>query len=170
MVQHADIDHTGITGVGGTAAFVGAKVYHSTTQSVNDATSTALTFDTEAYDTDAFHDAGTPTRLTCPSGKDGVYLLVGGTTMAAATSPTNPTQCWWRKTLSGGGSSELPAGDSRTPSTTLPTGFFASTTVELAAGDYVELMVYQDGTGAKNFGNAVVGATSSFASITFLGT
>lgn len=169
MGDHSDIDHTGLTGVGGTAAFVGCKAYNSTTQSVNDATSTALTFDTEAYDTDAFHSGASPSRFTVPSGKAGKYLLVGGTTMAAATAPTNPTQCWWRKTLSGGGSSELPAGDSRTPSTTIPTGFLAVTTVDLAVGDYVELMVYQDGTGAKNFGSASA-AQASFGSVTLLGT
>lgn len=159
MTDHADIDHTGITGTG-TAAFSGAKVYHSTTQSIPDVTSTAVTFDSEEYDTDAYHDAGAPTRLTV--GSDGKYLLIGGCTMVSPTTPVNPTQIFWRKN----GTTILRAGDSHLPATTQ--GHVISTVVALVATDYVELMIYQDGTGSKNIGSANE-SQQSFAAISFLG-
>jgi hypothetical protein len=55
-----------------------ARVYKSATQSVNDATQTVLTFDSETADTDGFHSTVSNTgRLTIPSGLDGLYLVVG---------------------------------------------------------------------------------------------
>lgn len=74
-MKHEDIDHTGITGVG-VAAFVGAKVYNSANVALSTAADTLITFDSEEYDTDAFHDPGSnPGRLTIPSGKDGKYRI-----------------------------------------------------------------------------------------------
>lgn len=64
------------------SVFTGVKVYHSTTQAINNA---AFTFDSEDYDDDGFHAGGTPTRLTVPSGKDGTYLAVGHFYTGAAT-------------------------------------------------------------------------------------
>lgn len=76
-MKHGDIDHTGITGVG-VAAFVGAKVYNSANVALGTAADTLITFDSEEYDTDAFHDPGTnPGRLTIPSGLDGKYRAQG---------------------------------------------------------------------------------------------
>ena len=160
MVAHSAIDHTGITGVGGgSSSFVGAKVYHSTTQSIPDASSTALTFDSEEFDTDAFHAGGAPTRLTIPAGKDGKYLLVGGGIQAASASPAL-SQIFWR--LNG---TTVIRGTTTAwvPSSTQTTGFGSSTIADLVAGDYVELMFYQDSSGARN-----VNADCT-AMITFLG-
>jgi len=59
-----------------TATFVGARVYGSAVQSITTATTTLLTWNTESYDTDAFHDTSTNTgRFTIPAGKAGKYLL-----------------------------------------------------------------------------------------------
>jgi hypothetical protein len=78
MVQHADIDHTGITGVGGGAAFVGVRVSRASgTVSLGTNTITAIGFDEEEFDTDAFHDNSTNnTRLTIPT--TGYYHIGGG--------------------------------------------------------------------------------------------
>lgn len=74
-MKHGDIDHTGITGVG-VAAFVGAKVYNSANIALNTAADTLITFDSEEYDSDAFHSIVTNTgRLTIPSGLDGKYRI-----------------------------------------------------------------------------------------------
>lgn len=52
----------------------GARVYNSANISIPDATWTALTFDTERWDTDAIHDLITnPDRLTCKTA--GKYLV-----------------------------------------------------------------------------------------------
>jgi hypothetical protein len=47
-------------------------------QSIAHNTTTALTFDDESFDTDAFHDNSTNTsRITIPAGKGGKYLFGG---------------------------------------------------------------------------------------------
>lgn len=56
--------------------FSGALVHHSATQTVN-STFSALTWDTEDYDTDSWHDTGTnPERLTVPSGVSYVRICM----------------------------------------------------------------------------------------------
>ena len=78
MVAHSSIDHTGITGVGGTPSFVGCSVTRTTDQTgIVTATLTAVSFNgAEDYDTNTFHDPGSnPSRITIPSGKDGKYLF-----------------------------------------------------------------------------------------------
>lgn len=58
------------------ATFVGCFLSKSGTQAITTATATALTFDTESFDTDGFHSNVTNTsRITIPSGKDGKYLV-----------------------------------------------------------------------------------------------
>lgn len=53
--------------------FSGARVFQSAGQVMPNGAYAWVTFDSESYDTDGFHDAVNPTRLTVPS--DGVYLL-----------------------------------------------------------------------------------------------
>lgn len=54
----------------------GARVYNSGNLSINDNTLTALTFNSERYDTDTIHDTGSNTgRLTCTT--TGVYVIGG---------------------------------------------------------------------------------------------
>lgn len=48
-----------------------ASVYHNTTQNVNTGTPTALSFNTETYDAQGWHSAGTPSRITV--GTTGAY-------------------------------------------------------------------------------------------------
>ena len=106
--EHDTWDHTGLTGVGG--AFAGARVYNSANISITTSgTSQALTFNSERYDTDAYHSTASNTdRLTIPAGKAGNYLItahvqfaahgtgvrglglnVSGTNIAWHTQPTN---------------------------------------------------------------------------------
>lgn len=57
-------------------AFVGCSVYNSAGQSLANETLTALTWDSELYDTDAIHSTATNTsRFTVPSGLGGKWLL-----------------------------------------------------------------------------------------------
>lgn len=66
-------------GGGGAATFVGCAVKKITTaQTLSNATFTAITFNSEDFDTDAFHDNATNnSRITIPTGKGGYYLLTG---------------------------------------------------------------------------------------------
>jgi hypothetical protein len=60
------------------AAFSGASVHNSGTQSISTGTQTIATFDSEYFDTDAYHSTATNTgRMTIPTGKSGKYLLIG---------------------------------------------------------------------------------------------
>ena len=57
-------------------SLVGCRVTNSAGVSIANATVTALTFNTETYDTDAFHSTSTNTdRITIPTGKAGYYLI-----------------------------------------------------------------------------------------------
>jgi len=58
--------------------FVGCSLYKNANQTINNATNTAISFQVESYDTDAFHDNSTNnTRITIPAGKAGKYLVTG---------------------------------------------------------------------------------------------
>jgi len=61
---------------GGSSSAVGCLVYSSVNQACTSAAYKNLLFDTEVYDTDAFHSTSTNTnRITIPSGKAGKYLF-----------------------------------------------------------------------------------------------
>jgi len=73
--SNTDMDFKWVTPSSG-STFVGARVVDTAAQSINNATYTALTWDTESYDTDAFHSTSSNTsRFTIPAGKGGKYLL-----------------------------------------------------------------------------------------------
>ncbi len=61
-----------------TPTYVGVGVYKSASQTLSNNTITAITFDNEDFDTDAFHSNVTNTsRFTIPAGKGGKYLVGG---------------------------------------------------------------------------------------------
>ena len=69
---------------GGT--FSGARVTKSANQTLTNGTWTIVTFNTEQFDVDGYHDNSTNTsRLTIPSGKSG-YFLIYGSIMCGANS------------------------------------------------------------------------------------
>jgi hypothetical protein len=79
--------HTGyeldIPGRGGSGALSGCRVYNSANQSIPNDADTALTFDSERFDTNAFHSTATNTsRITIP----GMYLVFGGIEFAASAT------------------------------------------------------------------------------------
>lgn len=59
-----------------TPALVGARVYKAAAQGITTGVSTAIQFDTERFDSDAFHDNVTNnTRLTIPASMGGYYVF-----------------------------------------------------------------------------------------------
>jgi hypothetical protein len=138
---------------GGSSAFHGAKVYNAGTQTGTP--TVALTFASEEFDTDAFHDTGSNTsRLTV--GTTGKYLLHGGTSQAS----TNSLYLYFR--LNG---------------TTILRGTVqfnghsireVTTITSLSATDYVELIVTN--VGSETYGHASDLNLESWASISLLGT
>ena len=67
----------------------------SSTQTITTGTPTAVTFDTETHDTLAMHDAGSPSRITVPTGQGGVYLITGTVSFAANATGYRSAAIYW---------------------------------------------------------------------------
>jgi hypothetical protein len=119
------------------------KVYRSSSQSINNNTWTELPYNAEIDDDLGMHDnAVNPTRITIPSGQDGIYLI--------------NAQTWWVGNATGrreliigidggfGSPASLTWGDP--PSTTWH-ALRITTVEELSAGSYVETQIYQNSGG-----------------------
>lgn len=136
-----------------------ARVKLSGNQSINDATLTALSFGAEDADTDSFHDNSTnPSRLTAPV--TGYYIVEGGVEFASNATGRRAVQI--RKNGSVFYAS-LMVDACSSDATLLP----VSAIVQLNAGDYVEIMVFQNSGGALN---AVADSRATRAEIGLLGT
>jgi hypothetical protein len=117
------------------SAFVGCKVYKSTSQTVSAiSTYTALTWDAESFDTNTFHDNSTNnSRITIPSGKSGKYLF----NFTAGVSTAQVKRIGWYKN-----GSRIEIGITTSPNYT--GGTTLSLTENLTAGDYIEVFVWND--------------------------
>jgi hypothetical protein len=124
-----------------------ARVYNNANISIADATTTALTFNTERYDTGVpseQHSTSTNTgRLTCV--RPGLYQI--GCAVAFDANATGHRFVSIR--LNG---STIIAQDGRMAVTTasIGTSFAPSTEYRLASGDYAEVTVLQNSGGALN--------------------
>lgn len=124
-------------------AYASCRVYNSANISVANNSWQALTFDTERWDTDDIHSTTTNTeRLTCATA--GTYLITGHISFAA--------------NVAGNRGAGIRLGGTTYIATHLGLGGFAVnntnitivTMYQLAADEYVELMVYQNSGGALN--------------------
>lgn len=67
---------TGLKWATASSSFVGCSLFQSAAQSIPASTYTAVTFDSESFDTDAYHSTSSNTsRITIPAGKGGKYLF-----------------------------------------------------------------------------------------------
>lgn len=124
--------------------FVGARVRNTANQSINHNTTTALTFDTEVFDTDAIFDAGSPTRLTCKTA--GKYLIMGH--MVFAENATLGRYAEIR--LNGAATYLCTTAIRANTGAGWTTSVDVATIYHLAVNDYVEFRVLQDSGGALN--------------------
>lgn len=116
---------------------IGASVWRSTALSLPNATEVAVPFDTEQFD-DGYWDPAFPTRFTVPAGKGGRYRVAGGVKLNA--HPSGIRYCSIKKN----GSFYL-ASVAFVPPPANDCDIFAfPPPTILAAGDYVELVPYQD--------------------------
>jgi hypothetical protein len=122
------------TAVGG-SSYVGCKLTKSSSQTVSAiSTYTALTWNSEIFDTSNFHDNATNnSRITIPTGKAGKYLL----TFSAYLSATNVKRIGWY------------VNGSRTQTDIANWSNYAGGTTfsflaNLSAADYVEVFVWND--------------------------
>jgi hypothetical protein len=133
-----------VTPSGGTPTFVGCSVVSTAaSQSVATATWTALTWNSERFDTDGFHDNSTNnTRLTIPAGKAGKYQVSG--IVAMDNNTTGARYLLIRK------NNVDFAAVLFTPTASEPS-MVISTILDLAVSDYIELFVYQNSGGNRLF-------------------
>jgi hypothetical protein len=123
-------------------ATYGARVYNDALEEIAHNTWTALTFNSEDWDSDNIHSVASNTsRLTCT--EDGKYLVFG--TARFASNATG-----YR-----GLAIQLNAGNEFarifiTPVNGSTTDLTVSTVIDMSATDYVELIVYQSSGGALN--------------------
>lgn len=116
------------------------SISHSTTQSVTNATWTAMSADTEEYDTDAMHSTVTNnSRITIVTA--GLYLVTAAVSWAANATGSRGARLW----LSGvaavpGTVAQASATDSNVSTVTV--------TVSLSAGAYIEVQGLQRSGGA----------------------
>lgn len=123
--------------------FIGCRVYGSANQSIPNATVTALSFNTERYDTDVMHDNSTnPTRMTCKTA--GTYSIKA--TLSFATNATG----WRAVYVRINGTNYVAASRSLSVGGVDALLITIATDYVLAVNDYVEIMVEQNSSGALN--------------------
>jgi hypothetical protein len=144
------------------AGFVGAICNKDAAQTFTTATYTALTWNLETTDTDAFHSTATNTsRFTIPSGKDGKYQI---TARIAWTG--NSTGRRIMDLYKNGSSSTFGYYESGAPTATGLFTMLGTFTFTAVAGDYFECFMYQ--TSGGNLDTSLAANTNQYT-ITYLG-
>ena len=126
--------------------------YHNTTQSLADATVTALLLNSEDVDVQAMHDLVTNnSRVTIPAGADGFFKITGFAEIAYNVTGLR------RLAIRKNGTTNLAQVEVGFSSNgSLANQGIVTPTIEVAlvATDYVELTAYQNAGGALQVGNA----------------
>lgn len=145
------------------ARHIGARIYKSTDQSISNNTTTAITFDTERWDTDSFHEGVTnPTRLTIPY--TGYYVFGAGLEWATAATASRREIFIRMNGTTRLVDDEVGVAVGNTANPRMNCASYYSFT----AGDYIEMMVFQNSGGALN-ANASVNYSPEFW-IVYVGT
>jgi hypothetical protein len=162
-------DSTAATGLAwatpssGTPTFVGVKCFKSSAQSIPNATWTTLTFDSESFDTDAFHSTSTNTsRITIPTGKAGKYLVQWQAVWDANATGSRNTRVLVNGSLSAYGTWTMALTGAGDLTIHTNTAIF-----NLSVADYVELQMGQ-GSGGNLNASSGEGIGNTF-SVTYLG-
>lgn len=122
-----------------------AYVQRSANQSVGDSTFVAVSFDTEITDNASIYSAGAPTRFTIPGAGNKLATVAGYVSFAAnATGIRRVFIYKGGSTTNVGFAQNLNAGAS--PASVVSFCF----QIQCAAGDYLEVMAWQNSTGSLN--------------------
>ena len=145
-----------------TPTFVGSSVYKTGgAQSISTATATAVTFNAEVFDTDAFHNNSTNnTRFTVPAGKGGYYLINGSVSFLGNATGLRAAYVYKNGAVSTYTSQMATAGSAAN------TILNFNQTIKLVATDYVELFAYQSSGGNLNLDDKI---TDTVFAISYLG-
>jgi hypothetical protein len=146
------------TPASGIASLSGAGLNNNTTQSLSNGTNTAISFQAESFDTDAYHSTSTNiSRITVPAGKAGYYLINGCIMYASNSSGQRQVNVY----KNGGNVAARTVIASSGGVTQINISFVLS----LAVADYVELYGYQDSGGALNVVNDTPGQVTYFSAV-----
>lgn len=121
-----------------------ARAERSSTQSINSASATAISFNVESYDSQGCYSAGSPTRMTAPFA--GIYNVQASAEFAQNATGNRQLHIYVngathvRQTIPSIGSG-------------LATRVSIGANVSLAAADYVEVFAFQDSGAALNLTN-----------------
>jgi hypothetical protein len=130
------------------STFAGWLIYKTATQSIANSSSVFMTWESETYDTDAYHSTSSNTsRATIPSGKAGKYLLVANIGWANGTTGERYVNIW--KNGAGVAGAEN-AGARNSFGNSNPQTQRCIMILDLAVGDYVEVRVVQTSGGSLN--------------------
>jgi hypothetical protein len=165
-------DSTAATGLKWAAAaggltYVGVSCYKNANQTVSTATFTAVTFQVEDFDTDAFHSTSTNTsRFTIPTGKGGKYLVSGVLAYSANVTGQRNTVVYKNGSVVNYGTANQ-AINSTVYGSYVPISFV----LNLVAGDYVEIFAFQTSGGNLDvtYGGSGAEATASNIQLSYLG-
>jgi hypothetical protein len=139
---------------------IGCSLYLNANQSTANATQVGVSFDLEVYDTNSFHsNTVNPTRMTIPTGLGGKYLVTS--TIPFAPNATGQRIAYVFKNGAFVYINRQIAGASG------DTWLNFAYTLQLAAGDYVEIVTYQDSGSSLNILGAVTYYTN--VQLTYLG-
>ena len=118
--------------------FAGCSLYRTVDQTgIASATNTAILWDAQHFDTDAYHSTVTNTsRITIPSGKAGKYLICGMTEINLLSATKVQTIIYLN------GSIVQYAGDYQGTGTNVKGPY--SIVLDLAVNDYIEIFARQD--------------------------
>lgn len=139
------------------STFSGASIYRSTDLTLTATASTTFTWDSESYDTDAYHSTSTNTdRFTIPTGKSGKFLLLCN---AFVGTQSSSLEGYYMKN-----GTDIRRFDITTSPTKTLT---AHTVLDLVAGDYLIFRIYNAAASSANC--ATGGGNLTQWSITYLG-
>jgi len=131
--------------VPGIPASHGCRVRNSGNELLTTGVVAELTFDSERYDTDAYHStAVNTTRLTVPAGLDGIYSLAGAVEFAANATGVRLLRIRLNGATIIANIVQNAAGGGNTTPITIATLY------QLAVGDFVELQAFQTSGGNLN--------------------
>jgi len=132
----------------GAAAFSGCKVTRSAVQTLSDNTLTAIQWDQESYDTDAYHDnASNNTRLIAPA--TGYYLVEATLKWAVSTAGTQRYADIYQD-----GTTVRASTNAYFAASGVAPAINHVAVVQLNSTQYVELRMYQDTGGNLDTGNS----------------
>ena len=137
--------------------FSGCRLTRSASAAILNATATTLNWDTETFDTDAFHSTTTNTnRITIPTGKAGYYEM----NMIIEWTDANATG---RRLAVFRVNGTAVQSVEYTPSSSATLQYYGANVAYLSAADYVDVYVLNTSGSTLNVG------TGSYFGITYLG-